>query len=213
MNHSAPLRQQFAKQLGETHVVADGQAEPAGGGIDGDGLRAGAHAARLTVAFGLAGHVDVEEVDLVVARNGAARVVVDEAGGGDARFAGELQRHRAGHDPQTQPARLLGDEVLDRSRTRRFGNGELGGFAHPHEREVLGQHHDCSALLAGLLQQVSCNGEVARDVGARGHLDGGYAGQGGFPVGGRCCAPALLSSPAGAEIRLTTGAAQGPLTW
>ena len=64
----------------------------------------------------------------------------------------------------------------------------------------------------GALFDVVRHGEVARHVGAGSHLDGGDMRHGDFSP---CFStvPAAAPTPAGAEIRCTTGAAQEPVTW
>ncbi|MNZ36371.1 hypothetical protein D3C78_537880 [compost metagenome] len=60
---------QGAVELRETQVVADGQAEPADRGIDHHHLGAVGIVVGLAVAAAVIGHIDVEQVDLVVARH------------------------------------------------------------------------------------------------------------------------------------------------
>ena len=164
------------------------------------------------MALELAGHVHVEQVDLVVARDLATRVVEDEARRRNARLVGQLERDRAADDPEAVHARLLGEERLDRAGAVSFGNRELVGFATPHEREILRQHGDHRALRPGLPEQFAGDSEIARHVGAGSHLDGGDMRHGEFSP---CFStvPAAAPTPAGAEIRCTTGAAQEPVTW
>ena len=64
----------------EAQIVADGQAEPAPRQVGGDADFAGTVAARLAIALA-AGEIDVEHVDLVVARDDLALAVDQERRG------------------------------------------------------------------------------------------------------------------------------------
>ena len=67
------------------------------------------------------GNVDVEQVDLVVARGAPAVRVVHERGGGDPPVGCRLsERHRAAHDPQPQPPRGRGKKILRGTAGRRL---------------------------------------------------------------------------------------------
>ena len=165
------------------------------------------------MAFELAGHIDVEQVNLVVAGDLPAVRVEDEARRGHARFTRNLQRHGSGNEPQARGTRGVGQEGLDRAGARRLGNGKLVGLAAAHERKILRQRSDYRALLLRFAQQVARDRQIAGHVGGGGHLDRGDSGQGLLPWDDSLPVRALDSSPGGAEIRSTTGAAHGPLTW
>ena len=84
---------QRAVERGEAQVVADGQAEPAPRQVGDHGELAGAVAARFAIALA-AGEIDVEHVDLVVARDDLA-LRVDQEGAVGRLVGRDLDRERA----------------------------------------------------------------------------------------------------------------------
>ncbi len=113
-NHSAPWSSRRRNSSGKAQVVADREAEAAGRRVHADGRLPGAHRRRLLVALVPARDRDVEQVDLVVARDSSPVGVEHQAGGGDPRLVGDPQRNRAGDDPQPELPREAGQRVLDR---------------------------------------------------------------------------------------------------
>ena len=72
-----PASGERAVKRGEAQIVADGQAEPAPWQVGGDADFAGTVVARLAIALAAA-EIDVEHVDLVVARDDLALAVDQE---------------------------------------------------------------------------------------------------------------------------------------
>src|SRR3546814_15112545 len=77
-------------------------------------------ARRFAIALAAARHVDIEQMDLVIACDTRAIAVVDAARGMDARFTVDANRQRAGDDPQIERSeeRRVGKECVSTCRSR-----------------------------------------------------------------------------------------------
>src|SRR5690606_11449591 len=91
-----------------------------------DGLRAiVTRAYRHGFIIGLGAAPEAEQVDLVIAPAYRAVRADHQAGIIDTVGVGTAQGQRASHQPYPVPARLLGQEVLDRTAAGRFTDGEF----------------------------------------------------------------------------------------
>ena len=113
----------------------------------------------LAITLGAPRNVDIEQVNLVVARGALAVRVVHEAGGGNAPVPAGTQRQRATDDPQAQSPGRFRQEILDRSGAVAFRDAAFVRILETHEGEVLRKHGErgCKPrrlfeIRAGLLQ-------------------------------------------------------------
>jgi hypothetical protein len=201
------LRNEVAVELGEAQIVAHGESQPARRGVDDDGLRARLRVGRLAVALAPARQVDVEEMDLVVARGAPALGVVDDAGVRGTRVALDRDRLRARDDPEAEFAGegrhcgLCGPVAVA------LDDGAPLRFVPAHEREVLRQYGEAGAALACEPEEAADGREVPADVRERRHLDGGDNGlRHGVPS-----AAWRSSFSSRASMRFTWGSSQLPV--
>ena len=96
-------------QIAEAQVVADGHADAAPRGLRQHRLVAGAERRRLAVALAI-GEIDVEHVDLVVARRDGAIRAEQQAAVGGAILIVEPDRERTGQQPGAGPTRQILEE-------------------------------------------------------------------------------------------------------
>ena len=171
---SAPSETSCAEQLGEAQIVAHGQSEPARGRVDRDGLRAGHRVRRFAVALAPARQVDVEQVDLVVARRALAGGVVDDAGIRRTRLARDRDRLRAGDDPERRARAPSRRSPSARARRRpRSTTARRSASLRPMKEKFSG-----STARQAPPSRACCSSRraVARffaTSASRGHLDGG----------------------------------------
>src|SRR5262249_52381436 len=116
---------------------------------------------------------------------------------------------RAADDPQPQLAGAVTEEGLDRTLAGDLRHLDLVRFLAAHDREVLRQRRQHSALCTRALQQPARRGEIRRHVRAGGHLDDScYRRRHYFPVLEPCCSETLIAA---ASTRSTVGFSQGPV--
>ena len=175
------LVQHGAEQLGKAQVITDGEPQPAERRIDHHHLAAGFYGLGFVVALVALRHLDIEQVHLVVTCDPLALVVIEQTGRAHLVRRIRGQRHRAADQPDAKLARLLGKEVLDLPFAVLFPDGDLVGLLEAHEGEVLRQHHQPGAGPGRLGEQAFGLHEVAADIGAGGHLDGGHQRHGSMP--------------------------------
>ena len=162
-----------AVELGKAQVIAHRDPEPPVRGIDRADFPAGLDGALLAVA--LLAHLEAEEVDLVVAGDAHAFLVVDEAGIAHLLGRARFERHRAADDPYAMALRLLREEGLDRALALALARGDLVGVLHAHDREILGERDDARARGGSELDEPPRLLQVRRDIRPRGHLDRRHA--------------------------------------
>ena len=134
----AGLRQRAVERR-EAQIVADGQAEPAPRQVVQHGKLAGPIAPRLAIALAV-GQIDVEHVDLVVARDDLAARVDQEAAVGRL-VGGGLHRQRADVQMDRKLARQLAEGREARVVLLRHDGGEQLVAAHLHDVGHLGRLH------------------------------------------------------------------------
>ena len=118
MNAAGMLRSrrrpaEFAVELGEAHIIAHGEPETACGRVD-HTAPCPARVARLAIALARAREVDVEQMDLVVARR-ALSLRVEHERRRPAATPASAYRLRAGDDPEPELARDFREVFLDRA--------------------------------------------------------------------------------------------------
>ena len=79
----------------------------------------------LAIELGLAGNVDIEQMNLVVSRDTLAARIEHERCGGHASIRCRPDRHRARHDPELELASGRCKEILDRAAAIGFADGAL----------------------------------------------------------------------------------------
>src|SRR5579875_3643128 len=122
--HAEDLRSagaQGAVQLREAHIVTDGQSQAARGRFGDDRRFSWRDVCRLTVALLPAGNVDIEQMDLVVARGDTPPIIEQQARRGHPLLARQAQRHGARDDPEPEPPSCLRKRRLDGAVARGFG--------------------------------------------------------------------------------------------
>ena len=195
----AAVLDQAAIELGKAEVVADRQADGRARDIDDHELVA--RGGRVGLAQRRAARdVDVEQVDLAVARDQlAARI--DHHGG----VVGPLRR-RPGSAPGVPPPTIHTPCLVARSRSaditgplpsKGLRDLQLVALAPAEEREALGQHDELGAVGRGPLGQGPTSREVASEIAGRAHLHGGDAKLPASHVGLRPASNLLLWALAG----------------
>ena len=168
-------RQERAAGLGEraverreAQVVADGQAEPAPRQVGGDGDLARPVVARLAIALAV-GEIDVEHVDLVVARDDLALAVDQERAVG--RLVGrQLDRERADVQEDAELARKLAEGGEARVALFRHDRGEQPLALDLQDVGHLRRLHVVGAAVLGLLDQLHRGVEIGVRRQPRAHL-------------------------------------------
>ncbi len=172
-------------------------------------LRPRPHRRRLAVALRLARDVDVEQVDLVVARG---ELAVERRTRGTPRRRAARRARAAARCRRRSTGRARAPSSTGRPGSGRCPSSSaiasLSGLAHAHEREILGQRRDDGALRPCAAQHQAGRLEIAADVRRGRHLDCSDLAQR-FSPG---ASPPPAASPAGAEMRSTTGLDHGPVT-
>jgi hypothetical protein len=158
------------EQLGKAQVVAHHHTQPADRRIEHADATPRHHAGGFAMALGRIGHIDVEQVDLVVATEPAAIRTINQTRGRHALLARHPDRKGSRHQREFQIAGGLGQRVLHRAIAIRFGNGALVPLAPGHQREILGQHGELRALARRLRQQPPGGRQIGGHIHARGHL-------------------------------------------
>ena len=162
-------------QLREAQVVTDGQTQAADRCLRHHQMLAGIEVRRLTIAAPGITDIDIEQVELVIARHPLA-VGVNQQRAGTRLGSGPVirwQRQGTGNDPQAQLARRSAQPGQDRAVALRLQPPQSGQVGMPHGGEVLGQHRQSRTLGGGLLQQTARTAQVGRHIGAADHLDNG----------------------------------------
>ena len=186
--HHQPLHTsslQAAIEFREAQVVADRQAQAPRGRIERHHRVARRHVRRLAVTLGAIGQLDVEQMDLVVARDPGAAGVVDQAGLGAALAGCAGQRHRTGDDPHAKLRGGAGKKFLHRARTVGLGMRAPVGVAQRHQRKILRQQREPRALVRRHLQQAPRARQVGVAIVPGTHLHGGDQGRSRLHIGGR----------------------------
>src|SRR5690606_13862539 len=172
-------------QLGKAYIVTDAQPQPAHRGIDADDPVAIAVIPGFAVTALVVGHLDVEQVQLVIAGDLPALVVDDQTAGRGPGAGCGGQRDAAGNQPAAVATRLLGEKRPDRSAAVVLRGGDGLQRAVAEGSETLWQQDQLSALLRGFANQPGGDIKVRLHIGSADHLYGGYAGH--FNPPGRVC--------------------------
>ena len=149
-------------QFREAQVVADRKPDTAERRVDGDHPRTMGDRALLGIL--LASVVEAEQVDIVVAGNRMAAVVVDEARIPHLFRVVACERHRAADQPDAMAPRRVGEELLDRTVARTLARSHLVAVAHADDAEVFRQAHQPCTSLDRLGDQRGAVGEVTCDI-------------------------------------------------
>ncbi len=163
----ARLRQR-AIERGEAQVVANREAEPAPWQVGGHGDLAGPVVAGFAIALA-AGEIDVEHVDLVVARDDLAAAVDQERAVGSP-LGRELDRKRADMEEDAEAAGRLAERrearigLLRCDRRKQPLALDLENVGHLRRKHVVG------AAVLGLADQLQRGIEVGGRRHARSHL-------------------------------------------
>ncbi len=165
------LARHHPEQLRKAHVVAHREPELAHRGFHHARIAARHGVRRFAMRFGAAGHIDVEQVNLVVARRALSVGLVDQAGGRHATVGVLAQRHRAADDPYLEAPGRVRQEVLDAAGAVRLGHGALVAAVLAHEGEVFRQCGQHRVEPRRLREKTSRRLEIGVDIVAGSHLD------------------------------------------
>ena len=156
----------------EAQVVADGHAEADPGGGRDDGLAAGAEGGGFAVALPRA-EIDVEHVDLVVARDDAAVRAEEQAAVDEAIVAGGVRFQQEAADQQ--PDAQVGGDGAEASERQVLGlagqQRGLAGAAGADEVGAFGGEDQPRALAGRVADQRLGLGEVGGGIVAAAELD------------------------------------------
>ena len=158
-----------AIERGEAQVVADGEAEPAPRQVGEDREIARPVAARLAIALA-AFEIDVEHVDLVVARDDVA-LAVDQEGAVRGLLGRDLHGERADMDVDAERAREFAEGRERRVVLLRHDGGEQLLARALHDVGHLGRLHIVGAAGLGLADHLRGRVHVTAGVRAGAHLD------------------------------------------
>src|SRR5262249_53095207 len=142
---------QLPEELREADVVADSESQAPHRCIDHHGLAPRRNVCGLAVRLRLTRNVDIEQMDLVVARDALAARIEDERSGGDTTVR-RLDGHRAGHDPEPELTRSRSEKILNWTAAVGFSDRALVGVLQAHEWKILGKRSERCPLLARLRQ-------------------------------------------------------------
>ena len=117
------------------------------------------------------GNGDVEQMDLVVARDALAVRIDEQRGVRHAPRRVTLDDRGAAEDPHAELARGVAQELLNRPRAVGLRHTQLVGIAQADEREVLRQAGKLRAGVLGLAQKAARRLQVFLDAVTRGHLN------------------------------------------
>src|SRR5581483_3225678 len=103
------------------------------------------HMCGLPVTLRTSGYINIEQMNLVVARGCIACRIVNHGCRGHPAILARAQRDRPRNDPESQPAGRLLQKILYGPATLRLPDRPLVRVSEPHERKVLRQHSQLRA--------------------------------------------------------------------
>ena len=160
-------------QLGKTQVITHRQPQAPHGRIGHHGLAAVGIVIRLAVAATTVGHIDIEQVQFVVARHSLALIIQQQRTGMGTSIGLAIgrQRNGSGHQPQTEITAAVTQPRQDRPFAAGTGRAQRRQITATDSGEVLRQHGQPGTGLRGLFQQTPGIAQVLRHVGLADHLN------------------------------------------
>ena len=162
-----------AIEFRKTQVVTNRQPNAAEGRLQ--RLHGAARLDGALLGIILVAHVKTKQMDLVIARNLLALIIINETAVTDFLRIIAGQRYRSTDDPDLVCARGIRQKLLDRPLALGLTHFDLVGLLHAHDGEIFGQSDQTRALRRRHRDQATGFVQIRRNLGPRGHLHTGDA--------------------------------------